>query len=392
MANIDEFYLEKIKVYFEQDYSHKAIIALLKKEYDFSITLRSLSRVMKHNKFKRKNIEESSIEEIGNAILMELQGSAYNFGYRSMWKHLRTVYKLKVRQKVVMNILKELDPEGVEARSRYKLKRRVYEVPGPNYLWHADNHDKLKRFGFAIYGCIDGYSKKIIWIELSTSNNDPKVIAHYYLQTIKKCGFLPAIIRTDNGTEATLMEDLHKALRWKDDDANAGHKSFLRGKSTHNQRIECFWRQFRQRLCDFYINFFKVMETENLLSVSDKFDIECLRYCFGPLIQSEISFLIKEWNEHKIRKQNSRNILGGIPNELYYWPERYGTFDHKRPVKEECLESLITDYTTTPVIYSENIEEIVNLILPNISSPCTVEDAYNLYIKIRNTVQNVTRL
>ncbi|OXU16911.1 hypothetical protein TSAR_000877, partial [Trichomalopsis sarcophagae] len=272
----------------------------------------------------RRKILESSLQEIGNAILMELQGS----------KRIRNVYKLKVRQKVVIRFLKELDPEGVEARSRYKLKRRVYEVPGPNYLWHADNHDKLKRFGFAIYGCID------------------------------------AIIRTDNGTEATLMEDLNKSLRWKDTDENAGHKSFLRGKSTHNQRTESFWRRRRRRQ-------------------SNKFDIECLRYCFGPLIEGEISFVIKEWNEHKISKQNSRDILEGIPNELNHWPEKYGARDYKRPVKEECLQSLLNDYTKFPIIYSKIIEEIVNLILPNpASNPCTVEDAYDLYIKIKNIVKN----
>ena len=72
-----------------------------------------------------------------------------------------------------------MDPEGVESRSRYRLKRRQYTVPGPNYLWHADGHDKMKRFGFAIYGCIDGYSKNVVWLHVAASNNDPEIIAHY---------------------------------------------------------------------------------------------------------------------------------------------------------------------------------------------------------------------
>ena len=28
---------------------------------------------------------------------------------------------------------------------------------GPNYAWHCDGYDKLKPFGIAIQGCIDGY-------------------------------------------------------------------------------------------------------------------------------------------------------------------------------------------------------------------------------------------
>ena len=198
MKNIDDFYVDKIKKYFYKNYTDKAIIAILNMKYNLKISPRSLTRLMKYHQLKRKNFVESSIEEVGNAILLKLQGNAYNFGYRATWKGLRNLYKFKVKQKKVIKVLKELDPEGVEARSRYRLKRRVYEVSVPNFLWHADNHDKLKRFGFAIYGCIDGFSKKVIWIEMSTTNNDPDVIAHYYLQTIKKCKFLPAVIRTDH--------------------------------------------------------------------------------------------------------------------------------------------------------------------------------------------------
>ena len=101
------------------------------------------------------------MKEIVIAILLELEGSVYNLGYRLLLKRLRNIYKLRVKQKTVMAILKSIDPEGMEARKRHKLKRRIYTVPGPNYMWHTDNHDKLKRFGFAIYGCIDGFSKKV---------------------------------------------------------------------------------------------------------------------------------------------------------------------------------------------------------------------------------------
>ena len=38
-------------------------------------------------------------------------------------------------------------------------------------------NDKLKRFSFTIYGCIDGVSRKLIWLFVSTTNNDLLVVA-----------------------------------------------------------------------------------------------------------------------------------------------------------------------------------------------------------------------
>jgi len=52
----------------------------------------------------------------------------------------------------VMHLLREMDPEGVDARQARRLRRRVYKSKGPNYLVHIDGYDKLKPYGFAIHG------------------------------------------------------------------------------------------------------------------------------------------------------------------------------------------------------------------------------------------------
>ena len=71
-----------------------------------------------------------------------------------------------------------------------------------------DGYDKLKPYDFPIHACIDGYiftcyslsaicntnacflrfSRKIIWLELSTTNNDPGVVAQYYLTAVFQLG------------------------------------------------------------------------------------------------------------------------------------------------------------------------------------------------------------
>lgn len=67
------------------------------------------------------------------------------------------------------------------SRAANKLNRRSYVSAGPNFVSHIDGYDKLKPFGFSIHGAIDGYSRKIIWLEVSVSNKNPKSIAFYYL-------------------------------------------------------------------------------------------------------------------------------------------------------------------------------------------------------------------
>jgi hypothetical protein len=42
--------------------------------------------------------------------------------------------------------------------------RRVYNVPGPNHLWHMDGHHKLIRYGLVTHGCIDGHTRVVIYL------------------------------------------------------------------------------------------------------------------------------------------------------------------------------------------------------------------------------------
>ena len=82
-------------------------------------------------------------------------------GYRHVWHTLR-LRGYQVPRIVVQLLVRELDPKGCEMRRQHKLKRRVYRNPRPNAVWHADGYDKLKPYGFAIHGCIDGWSRKLL--------------------------------------------------------------------------------------------------------------------------------------------------------------------------------------------------------------------------------------
>ena len=80
-----------------------------------------------------------------------------------------------------MILLRDCDPEGSASRQRRRLSRRIYRCPGPSGTWHIDGYDKMKPFGFCISGCVDSYSRRIMLLEVASSNNDPKIIAGYFL-------------------------------------------------------------------------------------------------------------------------------------------------------------------------------------------------------------------
>lgn len=82
---------------------------------------------------------------------------------------------------VVAGLMGQLDPEGCQQRKARRLQRRNYTSPGPNYVWLVNVYDKLKPYGFPIHGCIGGWSRKLMWLKVTRSNNHPDIVANLYL-------------------------------------------------------------------------------------------------------------------------------------------------------------------------------------------------------------------
>ena len=122
-----------------------------------------------------------SINDVLAFVINELESSSRCVEYRAMHQKLLMNVFIMDHESVRL-ILKELDPLDVEQRTRHSLTRRTYISTGPNQNWHIDGYDKLKSFGFAIDG--PGYSRKIIWLFISSSNIDPKVIAYYFVNCV----------------------------------------------------------------------------------------------------------------------------------------------------------------------------------------------------------------
>ncbi|XP_028519094.1 uncharacterized protein LOC110252739 [Exaiptasia diaphana] len=177
-------------------------------------------------------------------------------------------------------IVKGLDPEGVDYRSRSKLRRRKYYAKGPNFIWHIDGYDKLKPFGFCVHGAIDGYSRRIMWLEVGPSNSDPQITSHYFIDCIRQVDGVPRVIRGDCGSENFYIAAIQRYLRKDHQDSMAGVKSFLYSKSTANQRIEAWWSTLRKTNTNWWINYFKDMRDRGMYNSGDLIQSNCLQFCF----------------------------------------------------------------------------------------------------------------
>lgn len=378
----DKSVSDLIDYYFRSQYTHKEMCKMLEVKHNVQIPLRTLQKILKEKGLKRKSIIESPMEDIFTAITTEINDCGLNLGYRLMWLRLKTRYNLTVKQSTVLSVMNVVDPDGIEKRSRYKLKRRQYKVPGPNHLWHIDGFDKLKKYGFAIHGCVDGFSRRVLWLESSMTNNKPEVIAYYYLNCVQNLKCVPSVIRSDRGTENTIVEILQKALRNYHTDIHAKDKSFIKGKSTANERIEKYWKHMINHTVGFYIQLFKLMSEENILDIGNIVHIQCLRFCFSHLINYDLKVTQCEWNKHRVRKQNIRNIPSDIPNVLYYWPEKVGAKDCKKEIHPDDVNRLINKFTIKPEMYSSKVKDLIEMVMPNCTTPSSAKEAYDLFKKL----------
>ena len=257
---------ELVRYYHNLLYTSKEICGFLLLVHNIMMSLSTFKRLRRRlNLVRRRTPVRAVINEI-----MELRSQGLvNLGYRAMWRVLNISRNINVSQETVRICLKEIDGHGVALRTLNRLIRRQYFNRGPNYMIHVDGYDKLKPYGIAIHGAVDGFSRKVLWLEAGPSNNNPRYIVRFYMDFVKEYRFVPKIVRSDAGTENVIMRDLQIAMRMDHRDDMSGRKSFMIGRSTANQRIARLWGTLNTQFTQFWRNFFVEMCDSGIFSNAD---------------------------------------------------------------------------------------------------------------------------
>uniref|UniRef100_A0A0F8BN81 Integrase core domain-containing protein n=1 Tax=Larimichthys crocea TaxID=215358 RepID=A0A0F8BN81_LARCR len=211
----------------------------------------------------------------------QLQHSGELHSYHWMYEKCRQ-YGLRVRKADMRLVLSELDPRGVKQRQAGCLRRLQYFSRGPNFIWHLDSYDILKSYGICITRCIDGFSRKLIWLNTYTTSSDPRLIGGYYLEAIDRLQGCPTVVRGDLGTENGHVGAFqHVLVPTQPGDTLDSYKE---GASTANQRIEYWWGFLCRQCAEFRIALFGELK-DNGHYDGGFLDKSLIEFCCMGLIQ-----------------------------------------------------------------------------------------------------------
>lgn len=370
--------------YIHLGYENKVILAFLEQRHGISISLSTLKRRLQDYSLCRRE-KFVNVENLKNIIREEILGPGILRGYRAVWHSLRLIHHIHVPRRIVAQLLRELDPEGTLQRRSRRLARRRYTSYGPNFCWHADGYDKLKPFGFPIHGAIDGYSRRVLWLEVSRSNNNPQVIAHFFLDYVRECSGCPMLLRTDCGTENGTMAAIQSYFRQHGTDQFSAEKSHKYGSSPSNQRIESWWSVFKRGRSSWWIDLFKGMADTGILELGNTLHKECLWFCFHSVLQVDLDNVRDHWNTHRIRPSR-HGTVPGVPDVLYYLPQLSGGFDCKVSVSTDKIQrmelQLDDDHSveSEPNVYQEYFHYVMEN--ENYHYPNNAEEALELFQKL----------
>ena len=219
-----------------------------------------------------------------------------------------------VQRRRVRDSLHRVDPSSVTRRWGIVCGRRTYYVPWCNSVWHIDGHHSLIRWKYVIHGCIDGKSRKVMYLNVSTNNLASTNLALFYHAINENQGLWPSRVRVDYGVENVLICDAMVEKRGE------GRGSFIAGSSHRNQRIERLWRDVFRCVCSFFYYTFYSMELWGILNVEDDLHLYVLHSVFLPKVNHSLNEFLNMYNNHKLSTENYLtpnqiwNIDMGDPN------------------------------------------------------------------------------
>lgn len=145
------------------------------------------------------------------------------------------------------------------------------------------------------HACVDGFSRKVIYLQC-LNNNKAASVLQLFSEGVVSCG-LPRRVRGDRGTENIRVAEFmlrHRGL---------GRGSFITGRSVHNTRVERLWAEVNRVVTKPFKEHFLEMEAAGYLDEHDELDVYSLHYVYLPRIRQSCEEFVRQWNRHTLRTE-----------------------------------------------------------------------------------------
>lgn len=302
-------------------------------------------------------------------LILEYQTQALTWGEPFLLGAFNSVHydngdMLFVPRSQLRRVLHANDVQGTETRMKNAVYRVRYTNPGYNYAYHIDGWHKLIMYKIVVHGCIDGFSRKVIFLKASTNNKATTVFQSFF-RKVQETGEIPALISVDGGGENVLVADFMIY--------HLGVNALKIVSSHHNQRIERLWRDASEKSLIDYRNLFMDLQNEGILDIDDIQHIWLIHFLFLDLINKSLERFIAAWNNHGIRTED----FNLSPLQIEHFARENGDI-FVVPEDVDVLDTgtLLDDYD----IFDEN-NEIPLVQVEDIEHPFTTDNDLNQFIE-----------
>ena len=125
---------------------------------------------------------------------------------------------------------------------------------------------------------------------------------------------------------------------------------------------------------------------------SDEVDHEFLRFSFYGILQGELDEIMKAWNQHRISRTRTSEGSNGVPDVMYFLPNRYGKENRRNEIEDADL-LLSLEFISEPSYYgcSNEFAELACIIINElqIDMPKDKESAEQLYFRIKDEITSL---
>lgn len=247
-----------------------------------------------YRRMSKYNLSKLSFSDISDELLDEKTekiSQEFLLCDENMIKQMLCQQGIKVQRWRLRDSLHRIDSEGVVARRKVRLHRRIYNVMSPNHLWHIDTNHKLIRWRFVVVGGIDGFSRRVMFLKCC-DNNKSETVHQCFLSGVSEYG-IPNRVRSDKGLENIDVANFMIL--------NRGPTGMITGRSTHNQRIERLWRDVFEGVLSYFYNLFYFMEDQGILDCLDRAHLQALHYTYRGDINRRLCVWAKAWDAYRMR-------------------------------------------------------------------------------------------